>query len=209
LLGAFRLALHAAATGDFHAIIACAGHEPSEKNPMNYTVRLARETDLEHLPAIELAAATLFAAYERFQHLLSDAMSVEEHRALCAAGRLWVTADENNQPVGFAAVELVDGHPHIQELDVHPHHGRRGLGSAMIEAVCEWARANGYTAITLTTERDILWNAPYYARLGFEILPQAEWGADMCAIAVAEIAHGLNPETRVAMIRRLAVPPEG
>lgn len=171
---------------------------------MNYTIRLARETDLAHLPGVELAAATLFAAYERFQHLLADAMSVEEHRALCAAGRLWVTADENDQPVGFLAVELVDGHPHIQELDIHPDHGRRGLGGAMIEAVCEWARANGQTAITLTTERDIPWNAPYYARLGFEILPEAQWGAGLREIAANEIAHGLNPETRVAMIRRFA-----
>src|SRR5512146_1557119 len=97
---------------------------------MNYTIRLARETDLEQLPGIERAAATLFAPYERFQYLLADAMSVEEHRALCEAGRLWVTADENDQPVGFAAVELVDGHPHIQELDIHPDHGRRGVGGA-------------------------------------------------------------------------------
>jgi hypothetical protein len=74
----------------------------------------------------------------------------------------------------------------------------------MIEAVCEWARAHGQTVITLTTERDIPWNAPYYARLGFEILPEAQWGADLRAIAADEIAHGLNPETRVAMIRRIA-----
>mgnify|MGYP002065158006 CR=1 FL=1 len=56
----------------------------------------------------------------------------------CAAGRLWVTADENDQPVGFAAVELVDGRPHIQELDVHPDHGRRGLGGAAIGCKLAW-----------------------------------------------------------------------
>jgi len=171
---------------------------------MNYTIRLARETDLEHLPGIERAAATLFAAYERFQHLLADAMSVEEHRAFCEAGRLWVTADENDQPVGFAAVELVDGRPHIAELDIHPDHGRQGLGRRMIETVCQWAQNNGYSFVTLPTERDIPWNAPYYARLGFEILPEAQWGADLRGIAADEIALGLNPETRVAMIRRIA-----
>lgn len=172
---------------------------------MNYTIRLARETDLEQLPGIERAAATLFAAYERFQHLLEDAMSIEEHRAFCDAGRLWVTADENDQPVGFVAVEMVDGHPHIQELDVHPDHGRRGLGGAMIEAVCQWAQDNAYTVVTLTTERDIPWNAPYYARLGFEILPEARWGASLHGIVADEIAHGLNPETRVVMRRNLTL----
>ena len=74
----------------------------------------------------------------------------------------------------------------------------------MIEAVCEWVRANGHAVITLTTERDIPWNAPYYARLGFEILPEAQWGAGLREIAVNEIALGLNPETRVAMMRRIA-----
>ena len=170
---------------------------------MNYTIRLARETDLEQLPGIERAAATLFAAYERFQHLLADAMSIEEHRAFCEAGRLWVTADENDQPVGFVAVEMVDGHPHIQELDIHPDHGRRGLGGAMVEAVCQWAQDNAYTFVTLTTERDIPWNAPYYARLGFEIVPPGDLTEGLKHIIEEEVARGFDASTRVVMMRRV------
>lgn len=45
-------------------------------------------------------------------------------------GRLWV-ASSGNMPVGFALVKmLADDLPHLEEIDVHPSHRRRGLGTA-------------------------------------------------------------------------------
>ena len=39
-------------------------------------------------------------------------------------------------PVGFALVEmLADDLPHLEELDVDPSHGRRGLGTALVRGV--------------------------------------------------------------------------
>jgi ribosomal protein S18 acetylase RimI-like enzyme len=70
-------------------------------------------------------------------------------------------------PVGFVCVELVDGNPHIWQLAVHPDHGRQGLGRALVEAACEWARSAHFDAITLTTFRDVPWNGPFYESLGF------------------------------------------
>jgi len=51
-------------------------------------------------------------------------------------------------PVGFALVEILDGAAHLEEIDVHPAHGRRGLGSALVRAVCEWARQSELSAVT-------------------------------------------------------------
>jgi len=73
-------------------------------------------------------------------------------------------------PVGFACVDLVDGAPHIWQLAVHPDHGRRGLGRALVEAVCDWARTERFDVITLTTYRDVPWNGPFYESLGFAAL---------------------------------------
>ena len=73
-------------------------------------------------------------------------------------------------PVGFVCVELVDEVPHIWQLAVHPDHVRRGLGSALVRAVCEWARSERFEAITLTTYRDVPWNGPFYESLGFQTM---------------------------------------
>jgi 4-diphosphocytidyl-2-C-methyl-D-erythritol kinase len=40
---------------------------------------------------------------------------------------------------------------HVEEMDVLPAHGRRGLGSRLLAWVCAWARAQGYAAVTLST----------------------------------------------------------
>ena len=73
-------------------------------------------------------------------------------------------------PVGFVCVELVDGNPHIWQLSVDPEQARKGLGRTLVRAVCEWAKEEGFEAITLTTYRDVPWNGPFYESLGFVTL---------------------------------------
>jgi GNAT superfamily N-acetyltransferase len=72
--------------------------------------------------------------------------------------------------VGFASVEIVDGAAHLSQLSVHPSASRQGRGSALLTGVCHWAAAHGYQAVTLTTFRDVPWNGPFYARMGFQVL---------------------------------------
>src|SRR5438445_4218578 len=45
-------------------------------------------------------------------------------------------------------------------FDVHPSHGRRGLGTALVREVCEWATLCGYVMLTLTTFRAVAWHLP-------------------------------------------------
>ncbi len=82
-----------------------------------------------------------------------------------------------------------------------PAHGRRGLGTRLVEEVCHWADAGGYGSITLTTFRDVPWNMPFYERLGFRVIPGAELSAALRAIVEDETRRGLNPSRRVAMER--------
>jgi len=72
--------------------------------------------------------------------------------------------------LGFASVGEVDGAAHLWQLSVLPSAGRQGRGTALVSAVCDWAGRAGYGAVTLTTFRDVPWNAPFYARLGFEVV---------------------------------------
>ncbi|QUX27994.1 GNAT family N-acetyltransferase [Nocardiopsis akebiae] len=108
--------------------------------------------------------------------------------------------------VGMAATVTVDGRPHLEQLAVHPGHGRRGVGGALLEAVCAEAAAAGHTRLTLTTFRDLPWNGPWYADRGFSVLPPAEWGPGLEEVWRAEERAGIRVLPRVVMVRELARP---
>ena len=167
-----------------------------------YSIVAARPRDVGALPAIERAAARLLEGHVPAS-ILEEATDLEDFAGAQAAGRLWV-ALEDDVPVGFALVHvLADGTPHLDEIDVDPRHGRRGLGAALVEAVCDWVVRAGHAEITLTTFRDVPWNMPFYARMGFSVVPPDEVMPDVAAIVRDETARGLDPARRVVMAYRV------
>ncbi|HEX7078003.1 MAG TPA: GNAT family N-acetyltransferase [Candidatus Eisenbacteria bacterium] len=172
-----------------------------------YRVELAQVSHAGALPAIELAAATLFPEEDLPASLREQAIPVSMYREAAEAGRLWVAVAESGEPVGFAIVTIVDGCAHVFELDVHPAHGRRGLGTRLLRAVADWAAARGYPAVTLTTFRHLPWNAPFYARFGFREIPEARLGPELRALFEQEVARGLERTKRVVMRLAVSRPP--
>ena len=171
--------------------------------PAGYEIRLARGADILSLPAVELEATTLFSAYREelgVKSLTLDQVNcLEPFRAAQEAGRLWVAVDSQHQPVAFALVVTIDGLAHLDELDVLPAHGRKGLGSALLETVCEWARSSGYPGVTLSTFRDVPWNAPFYARRGFRVFRTEELSPGFIRLVEAEQERGVRTDLRVIM----------
>ena len=164
--------------------------------PSDYTIRRARPGELAALPAIERAAAVQFreTAFADIADAELVSLALDPDR-----DHIWVAADVADSPVGFAIAHLHDGEAHLHELDVHPAHARRGLGSGLIGAVADWARQRGLTAVTLSTFRDIPWNGPFYARLGFVPLAESELNPALRAIVQAEAAAGLPVSERFCM----------
>ena len=101
--------------------------------------------------------------------------------------------------MGFAHLEMLEGCVHLEELDVHPAHGRRGVGSALVRAVCAWAQAAEFPAVTLTTYREFPWNAPFYRDLGFRALEPGEFTPGLSALVEKESRKGLEAEKRLVM----------
>ena len=161
-------------------------------------ITLARLRDVSRIAAIERAAAEMLRGHAP-DAVLTETTDDETLLAAQAAGRLWVALVED-LPVGFALVEmLAEELPHLEEIDVTPAHGRRGLGAALVRAVCAWAESAGYRELTLTTFRALPWNMPFYARLGFEEIPAAELSTEIRALVADETARGLDPASRVVM----------
>lgn len=169
-----------------------------------YQIRLARPDDLARIPAIELAAASQLAGHAPAA-VLAETTSQKDLDVRLSHGHLWV-ACAGDEPVGFAYVKLIEpASAHLDEIDVHPAHGRRGLGTGLVRAVCRWAAEAGLQAVTLRTFREVPWNMPFYARLGFEALDDEALGEAQRAVISDEVRRGLAADRRVTM-RRLSEP---
>jgi ribosomal protein S18 acetylase RimI-like enzyme len=164
-------------------------------------ISLALESDLERLPEIERRATVLFHQANFGFPVPTEVRSLQELRQGFARGLLWVARDPSGQPVGFLLGDRLDGRFHIEEIDVLPERGRRGLGTALIRTACEAASAYGHHEATLCTYREVPWNAPYYRRIGFRDLEPNETEPELRARIEHEAAQGLEPAVRVAMVR--------
>lgn len=164
-------------------------------------IRRARPDDVQHLAAIENAAGARFIGTDAA--LDNDMPNVPDDAFATAQAHdsLWVAVAGDDRPVGFLLAEARAPWLHIQELDVHPAHGGRGLGRALIAAAAAAAPALGCHRLSLTAFRSIAWNAPWYARLGFVEMAmdvRPEW---LAAKLAHEVALGLDPANRCAMHR--------
>ena len=57
--------------------------------------------------------------------------------------------------------------------------------------------------MSLSTFTHVPWNAPFYAREGFEVVPEAAWTPGMLALRAREARLGLSLDERAVMIRSL------
>lgn len=119
------------------------------------------------------------------------------------AGRAWVAVEGAGSPVAYLLSEPVDGAEHVEQVSVHPRAARHRIGEALIEHAADRAREAGREALTLTTYTDVPWNAPYYARIGFRVLAEAELTPGLRKIRAHEAELGLDRWPRVAMRREL------
>ena len=166
----------------------------------DWSLRLARPEDSEEMPAIERAAASLFASDPDLSDLdPDDTWEPGELRRLIRKGHCLVT-HVDAQMVGFLASEPFTRELHIWEMDVLPDFHKRGIGAGLVRACLIDARNSGFRAVTLTTFRDLPWNAPFYERLGFEEVTALDAHPRLAAELANEIDDGLPAERRCAMI---------
>jgi predicted DCC family thiol-disulfide oxidoreductase YuxK/GNAT superfamily N-acetyltransferase len=167
-------------------------------------IRLARAEDLPELQRIEREAGTRFRGLGLLDHLLDRTLSLSELAHHQRAERVWVADGRDGRPLGFAVANVLDGLAHLEELDVVPDAGGRGIGTGLVTTVCDWAAAQGFPAITLSTFRRVPWNAPFYARLGFRTLGATEFPRALRGVRAREEQLGIPMAERVIMRRELA-----
>ncbi|MCI3935367.1 GNAT family N-acetyltransferase [Streptomyces sp. AN091965] len=164
-------------------------------------IRVVDPNEFPLLQDIERAAGRSFRDVGMPEIADDEPPTSDELARYQRAGRAWVAADDADRPVAYLLADHVDGDLHIEQVSVHPDHARRGVGRALIEHLAGTARAGGFPALTLTTFAEVPWNAPYYARCGFETVDEAAIGPQLRAVRRNEAAHGLDRWPRVCMRR--------
>ncbi|MQM24063.1 GNAT family N-acetyltransferase [Glycomyces albidus] len=165
-------------------------------------IRVVTDTDLPLLQDIERAAGECFRTAGMDAIADDEPLTLKELDDYRRTGLAWA-AVEHREPVAYLIAEPVDGALHIEQVSVHPDWARRRIGRSLIDHAAARAAADGLTALTLTTFRDVPWNAPYYARLGFAPLAEADLTPGLRAIRDRESAHGIDRWPRVCMRRPL------
>ena len=166
-------------------------------------IRPGREADIAALLEVERRASALLLGHGAHDLFAMHSLSQDDlSRGVCNESLR--VAQLGGQAVGFALYGELDGHAHLFEMDVLPEYGRQGIGSALLEDVCVQAWRRDFRAITLTTLRDVPWNAPFYAKRGFSELAEAAWGERLREIVARERMLGFPMQLRVVMRRRLS-----
>jgi GNAT superfamily N-acetyltransferase len=168
---------------------------PAATGPI--VIEPATPADLPRLVEVEVAADTLFAV-AGYGSTPGPASEAE-----LGAARLLLVARQqpgDHEPIGYIRVEVVDGQAHIEGLSVRPKQMRRGTGTALVNAACQWAAEQGYREITLCTFADVPWNGPFYAGLGFTESPAAT--PELRALREREARLGLDGMGRRCVMRR-------
>jgi GNAT superfamily N-acetyltransferase len=169
-----------------------------------WRLRAAVLADIAQLQRLEIDAG------RRFRDLGMDAIADDEPPTVellsghIVDGTAWVVVDAEDLVLGYALASMVDDEGHLDQVSVAEHAGRRGIGTALIGQVCSWTRQAGASTVTLTTFRDVGFNGPYYASLGFVEIDEAGCGPELRAIRRSEREHGLDIAPRVAMRRSLS-----
>ncbi|WP_040775732.1 GNAT family N-acetyltransferase [Nocardia pneumoniae] len=161
-------------------------------------IRSATPRDLPALQDIERAAGKPFAEIGMTAVADDEPPSLETLRGFQEAGRAWVWA-EDYAPIGYLIVGVVDANAHIDQVSVHPDYAGRRIGKRLIDRAARWAADDGLPALTLTTFTEVVWNGPYYERLGFRYLSADEETPGLRALRAAERAHGLDRWPRACM----------
>lgn len=138
------------------------------------SVRRAEAEDLPALLDIQAAAAARFAPLG----LIATPDGLPEAIPICAFQRaslrgLVFLAEHAHRKVGFVLCSIERPDLYLDQISVIPDASRKGVGTALLNTVSAEAARRGLWGVSLSTFRDVPWNAPFFAKQGFQEVPRA------------------------------------
>ncbi len=167
--------------------------------------RLATLKDLAVLPEIEKRALNRFrwTKYEilRMTPSISQEVLIRKQKE----DNVWVMDLEASEPKGFAILTTGATFWHLEDLAITEETGRRGYGTLFLKHLIKCAEQKGFSTLSLSTYKDIGWNAPFYFKNGFKEMSESELTPFYQKLRGQEKNMGMNLEERVLLNYELQV----
>ncbi|WP_018996685.1 GNAT family N-acetyltransferase [Hirschia maritima] len=146
-----------------------------------FRLRPARSDEVETLQLIDIKSCEIFRDTGLIDLGPTSAqlqpIPEEKLRQGLGDGLLWISADERDNPIGFALCSHKQECLYLDQVSVLPEHGQRGLGRQLVFEAISAARDHDYKHITLSTFRDVPWNGKFYRSMGFKEIPRRRLAA--------------------------------
>lgn len=167
---------------------------------MLYSIRKTCCSDIPYLIEVEKSATLAFLSVPDLSWLVdAPVLSEQMHYELINTIYAFVISNDEGKVVGFIYAKQQDQDFYIIEFDVRSDLQKQGIGRQLIEYAISVAKAENFSAVTLTTFADVAWNGLFYQRLGFEILKDSEQSHYLKNALDNEVKFGFRRESRCAM----------
>ncbi|MEZ5251096.1 MAG: GNAT family N-acetyltransferase [Ilumatobacteraceae bacterium] len=127
---------------------------------------MATADDIEAMRDVERDAGRRFLGFPADTGLHEIAADDPPEAEVLAAhidnDAAWVVTDAG-EVVAYAVASMIDDDAHLDQVSVRMSHQGRGIGTILVEVVCDWASSLDFEAVSLTTFRDVPFNGPFYA----------------------------------------------
>lgn len=152
-------------------------------------LRNTTTADIPTLQTLEALAAQRFLAIPELAILAHSEVTDSQLHEQCIIQRLsWLVEDARGSVLGFCyAQELADS-LYLAEISSHPAARGMGVGHMLVAHTRKIAADRGLPGVTLTTYRDIPWNAPWYQRQGFIVLEASSFCSELRDIVQSQAA---------------------
>lgn len=163
-------------------------------------IRKTFPSDIHLLIEIEYSANQAFTQIPQLKWLAESAvMSSDQHLDLIQNHDAFVAVNAQNQVIGFLYAEKQAQDLYIIELDVAAEYQKQGVGRQLMTYIIDFAKQQGFQAVTLTTFTDVAWNRPFYEKLGFKLLNPQNLKPYLKQKIDNEVEHGFVGDSRCAM----------
>ena len=155
--------------------------------PEGYSIGAAELDDIPALISVDKAASSLFASTGLLdEDALADHVPAEVFEREIPLFNVFSVRNQHGWAVGFALVRLRGNGLYLDQVSVHPDHGQKGIGRALVLRVLTEAESRKLPHVSLSTFRDVPWNGPFYASIGFKEIPAEKLEPYMLEIEAAQ-----------------------